>query len=120
MLKAFGILKGWQGKADDWALRDWVGVDRDFVTALYHALGPDRCAAIASRFLTDPYAYSKGWPDLIWVEDGRVGLIEVKTTDRLHRSQIVTIPEMTAVAGTPVGVVCVREHRQSEDVQGLE
>lgn len=114
LLESFDILKGWQrpslsrGSDNNWSLRDWIGVDRDFVLSLYRALTASRCAAIAKLFLTDPYAYVKGWPDLIWVDGTKVGLIEVKTTDKLHPSQIITIPEMRQAAAVPVEVVQIQ------------
>ena len=108
VVRAFDTLKSWQGSRDGWAFRDWVGVDRELVQELFRALGNARCAVIARRFLEDPYAYSKGWPDLVWVDGSRVGLIEVKTIDRFHPSQIITIPEMREVADLPVEVAQVR------------
>jgi hypothetical protein len=108
MIRAFDTLKSWQGSRDGWAFRDWVGVDREFVRELFRSLGNARCAAIARRFFDDPYAYSKGWPDLVWVDGSRVGLIEVKTTDRFHPSQIITIPEMREAGDLPVEVAQVR------------
>lgn len=108
MLRAFDTLKSWQGSGDGWAFRDWVGVDRELVHALFLALGNARCAVIAGRFIQDPYAYSKGWPDLVWVDGSSTGLIEVKTSDRFHPSQIITIPEMRQVADLPVEVAQVR------------
>lgn len=108
VIRAFNTLKSWQGSPDGWAFREWVGVDLELVIELFRALGNARCAAIAQRFLEDPYAYSKGWPDLIWVDGARVGLIEVKTTDRLHPSQIITIPEMREAADLLIEVAQVR------------
>jgi hypothetical protein len=110
VIRAFDTLKNWQGSCDSWAFRDWIGVDRELVQELFRALGNARCTAIARRFLEDPYAYSKGWPDLVWVDGSRVGLIEVKTTDRLHPSQIITIPDMREVANLPVEVAQVHCH----------
>lgn len=108
---AFDTLKSWQGSGEGWAFRDWVGVDRELVHVLFRALGNAGCVAIAQRFLEDPYAYSKGWPDLVWVDGPRVGLIEVKTTDRLHPSQIITIPEMREAADLPVEVAQVQSQK---------
>ncbi len=114
MLQAFDTLKSWQGLRDGWAFHDWVGVDRELLQQLFRALGNGRCAAIARRFLQDPYAYSKGWPDLVWVRGSRAGLIEVKTSDQLHISQIITIPEMRDVSKLPVEVVQVLWHKAAQ------
>jgi hypothetical protein len=108
VIRAFDTLKSWQGRRDGWAFRDWVGVDRKLIQGLFRVLGNARCAAIARRFLEDPYAYSKGWPDLVWVKGSRAGLIEVKTTDSLHPSQIITFSEMREVAALPIEVAQVR------------
>ena len=108
VFRAFKILKSWQSSGDGWAFRDWIGVDQDLIQQLFRALGNSRCAALARRYLADPYAYSKGWPDLVWVNEKTVGLSEVKTTDRLHWSQVITIPEMCEVGDLLVEVVRVR------------
>ena len=110
LLRSFDILKSWQGSGDGWAGRDWVAVDRELVLQLFRALGNDRCAAIARRFLQDPFAFTKGWPDLVWVEGETAGLIEVKTKDRLHISQIITIPEIREASNLPVEVAQVSWH----------
>ena len=47
---------------------------------------------VAKKFSEDPYTYRSGWPDLIIVKGKEVKFIEVKTTDKLHKSQLVTIP----------------------------
>jgi hypothetical protein len=46
---------------------------------------------IAKRFAGDAYAYRAGWPDITAIRDGEVLFREVKTTDKLHRSQLETI-----------------------------
>ena len=105
VLQAFDVLKSWQGSKDGWALRHWIGVDRDLIKQLFRGLGNSRCVAIAQRYLTDPYAYSKGWPDLVWIDNQTVKFSEVKTTDRLHWSQVITIPEMREAGNLWVDVV---------------
>jgi hypothetical protein len=108
VLRAFAILKSWQGSSDGWAFRDWIGVNRELIRQLFWALGNTRCAALARRYLADPYAYSKGWPYLVCIDGETVGLSEVKTTDRLHWSQVITTPEMCEVGDLVVEVVQVR------------
>jgi hypothetical protein len=57
-------------------------------------------------FLTEaPYDRRSGWPDLTLVKDGAVHLVEVKTTDRLHRSQLVTMPAIVERLGFDVSVL---------------
>jgi len=44
--------------------------------------------------MEDPYTYRSGWPDLTMVRDGSLLWAEIKTSDRLHMSQIVTLSRM--------------------------
>ncbi|MEO9887522.1 MAG: VRR-NUC domain-containing protein [Balneola sp.] len=43
---------------------------------------------IAEIFFQAPYDYRKGWPDLTLVNNEEVRFVEIKTTDKLHQSQI--------------------------------
>jgi hypothetical protein len=63
-------------------------VSSAFVTALAQAVGQHHLAEIATLFMTKPYDYRAGWPDLTIIGDGGFSLIEVKTTDALHISQL--------------------------------
>jgi hypothetical protein len=47
---------------------------------------------LAYKISENPYDYCKGWPDLIIIKDKNIEFIEVKTTDKLHTSQLNTIP----------------------------
>jgi hypothetical protein len=47
---------------------------------------------LAYKISENPYDYCKGWPDLIVIKDKNIEFIEVKTTDKLHTSQLNTIP----------------------------
>lgn len=60
--------------------------------ALFDAIDKDLLAKVAKKFSEDPYTYRNGWPDLIIVKDKEVRFIEVKTTDKLHKNQLLTIP----------------------------
>lgn len=109
MLRAYDVLKDWQYRDDGWAFRTWVGVDREMVRDTCRALGKERLKAIGETFLADPYAFTKGWPDIVCVEDGLVRLIEIKTTDRLRISQLITIPTMMSCVDLSVDVLRLRE-----------
>lgn len=109
-LQAFDILKSWQG-VPDWAFRTWVGVDRNMVLQIFRVLHNKGLLAIAKVFVTDPFAYSKGWPDLTVIDLGELHLVEVKTSDRLHASQIITIPAMKE-AGLKVEVIQIKRPSQ--------
>lgn len=60
--------------------------------ALFDAIDRQIFVDVAKKFSEDPYIYRNGWPDLTIVKDNEVKFIEVKTTDKLHKSQLVTIP----------------------------
>ncbi|MGB0468270.1 MAG: VRR-NUC domain-containing protein [Pontibacterium sp.] len=60
--------------------------------ALFDAIDKDILVEVAAKFAEDPYKYRSGWPDLIIVKGKEVRFIEVKTTDKLHKSQLRTIP----------------------------
>lgn len=68
----------------------YPGVSVELIEQLHAALG-HQLAGIATRFASDTYCYRAGWPDITAVRDGQVLFREIKTTDKLHRSQIETI-----------------------------
>lgn len=74
------------------------------------AIGLPTLAAVLRAEMEVPYAFFRGWPDLTLPTRNGTGVrfVEVKTTDRLHFSQIVTIPELRAAAGLDVSVVQLR------------
>lgn len=97
--KAFRTLKqwhfdmGWTG--DNWPWQNYVGLNLSFVMSLYEALGNKFLADIAKMYFLNPAAPSGGWPDITAIDrNNNVKLFEVKTSDKLHRSQIITISAM--------------------------
>ena len=50
-----------------------------------------------SVITSNGYTYGNGWPDLTLIKDNEVLFIEVKTTDKMHESQLITIPEMRSI-----------------------
>ena len=82
----------------------YPGVSVDLIRQLHGALGP-LLPRIAARFATDPYAFRAGWPDVTAVRDGMILLREVKTSDKLHASQMQTIGGMLIAEGMPVDVL---------------
>ena len=64
----------------------------DCCEALFDAIEKDTFLSVARKFSEDPYKYRNGWPDLIIVKDQEVKFIEVKTSDKLTKSQLLTIP----------------------------
>lgn len=69
----------------------------DLILSLYKALGADTLWKLVQFIQADPYKYRKGWPDLTLIRDGVVAFAEVKTSDRLHESQIETIPSVSSL-----------------------
>ena len=82
----------------------YPGVSGELIEQLHHALG-SRLSSIARRFAGDAYCYRAGWPDITAVRDGTVLFREIKTTDKLHRSQIETIGNVLLPAGLDVDVL---------------
>jgi hypothetical protein len=71
----------------------------ELILSLYKALGANTVCELVRLIQADPYKYRKGWPDLTLIRDGVVAFAEIKTTDRLHESQIETIPYVSSVLG---------------------
>jgi VRR-NUC domain len=81
------------------------GLTTELGMDLVGAVGRERWFLIAEVLCRDPYLYRKGWPDLLLMDrDDRVLAVEVKTTDRLHASQIRTIPALRYEVGLPIEV----------------
>ena len=83
----------------------WNGVDELFAAQLFDILGTDELGNLARIILSDPDVFNKGWPDLTLIRDGVVELLEVKTTDKLHESQLITIPAMLESSSINVKVL---------------
>jgi len=69
----------------------------DFANAIFDAIETNLFIKLATRIAQDPYTLRNGWPDLTLVKGDQVRFIEVKTTDKLHCSQLVTIPIMRKI-----------------------
>lgn len=80
-------------------------MDEAGMEAIWTALGAERWAMVAEAFFADPYGFRAGWPDLAVVDDGKVRLIEVKTTDKLHASQVRTFRDFLIPLGFCVEVL---------------
>lgn len=107
VLASFDRLRSWQWE-DAWSGRNWVGVEREHIRALFRALQGAPMERLARRLLEGPRSFFQGWPDLVTVQEGLVMTTEVKTTDRLLASQIHTIGELLLRAGIKVEVVRAR------------
>lgn len=83
-------------------------MDHPAMLALWDALGGQKLAEIASIFVQDPYGFRAGWPDLTITRDSTVLFVEIKTTDKLHKSQVRTIYELIKPADLDVRVLRVK------------
>lgn len=68
--------------------------DGDFIIGLWKVLGNNKLYSILEKLLDNPYQFSSGWPDLILYNGNNVLFIEIKTTDKLNRAQIILIRDL--------------------------
>lgn len=74
--------------------RYYPGLTAKIMSSLFAAIGAERLAQITAAVMENPYSYRAGWPDLTMVKDSGMFWVEIKTTDRLHMSQVMTISRM--------------------------
>ena len=72
----------------------YPGLTAEAIIALFDAIGNVRLRQITEAIAEDPYQYRNGWPDLTLTNGRDVIWAEIKTTDKLHMSQIITIHRM--------------------------
>lgn len=101
------VLENFREIYADQDIQDYYpGIDNTKMLAIAKALTMPRLAKIAKAIGSDPYRFQAGWPDLTLArEGGDMIWAEVKTTDRLLRSQIDTMSTMRALL--PGSVVLV-------------
>lgn len=80
------------------------GISTDAAIALFDAIDLSIFEKIAIKLAGNPYEYSKGWPDLTIIKDKQVRLIEIKTTDKLHESQLKMIPILREILPFEISV----------------
>jgi len=69
----------------------YPGLSIEFAKHLVKKLDREVFFQVADNFFQSPYNYRKGWPDLTLVNSQEIRFVEIKTTDKLHRSQIQVI-----------------------------
>lgn len=69
----------------------------EFASVIHDAVDRELFYKVACKIVEDPYLYRNGWPDLTIVKNGNIEFVEVKTTDKLHESQLITIPTMREI-----------------------
>ena len=72
-------------------------LDIRFAEKLFDIIDKQHLVNIAKKFSEAPYRYRSGWPDLTLIKGNQIEFVEVKTTDKLHLSQIDTISTMKQV-----------------------
>jgi len=80
--------------------------ERDFYRDIFTYLGVEKIKKIIRLVISNPNLYSKGWPDIIVLDREFPYFVEVKTTDKLHLSQIITMGEIINKIEIPI--YCVR------------
>lgn len=81
----------------------YPGLSMNFLEKMYDAFTKDEYSLIAKWIATNP-DHRNGWPDLTLVKDGIVRFVEVKTTDKLHNSQLITIPAIKQLINVDIQV----------------
>jgi hypothetical protein len=73
---------------------------------MFIALGIEKVKELLRMCFANLLAYHyRGWPDLFVAGKNGAYCIEVKTTDKLHLSQLITIPDLISFVGLPVKVI---------------
>jgi hypothetical protein len=93
----------------------YPGLKKEFISSLFIALGPPCLRNIAEFLFEDPYCYRNGWPDLTLLKDDKIWLCEVKTTDRLHLSQVKTIPRIQNIIPARIAVIQIKQGLRCSD-----
>lgn len=76
---------------------EYPELSTEFASALFDAIDKEVFIEVAKKIAEAPYTYRNGWPDLTLIKGQEALFIEVKTSDKLHESQLVTIPEMRQI-----------------------
>lgn len=87
-------------------VQEWYrGLTPFAIASLFDTLGEERLAQIASAIMEDPFLYRAGWPDLTMTNGSEMLWAEIKTTDRLHLSQITTLHRMKPLLSGNIRVI---------------
>lgn len=90
----------------------YPGLTADIMSTLFAAMGAERLAQIAEAIMENP-SYRAGWPDLTMAKGSDMLWVEIKTTDRLHMSQIMTISRMKSLLPGIMRVVQLTKTKQT-------
>lgn len=91
-------------------IQEWYpGLTQGAVASIFDTLTSERLAEITSVIMEDPYKYRAGWPDLTMTNGTELLWAEIKTTDRLHMSQITTLHRMMPLLPGKIRVILLTE-----------
>ncbi|MGY8873234.1 MAG: VRR-NUC domain-containing protein, partial [Pseudomonadales bacterium] len=85
------------------------GLSLEAGVAIFDALPRETLTKLATKFSEDPYGYRKGWPDLTLIKGDEIRLVEIKTTDKLHKSQLITIPMLNQILPNKAEILKLRK-----------
>lgn len=107
IISNFKTIKSWQ-YSDTWFPYGYYGITESLVLSIFECLGRQRLEKITSIFLKDRWLFSKGWPDLLLIRNDVLRFVEVKTSDKLHVSQLIVMPTMMAGADLKFEIVRIK------------
>lgn len=86
-------------------IHEWYpGLTVKFAENMFETLPKETFVRIA-KWISLSVEHRNGWPDLTLVKDGQVKFVEIKTTDKLHRSQLITMPALKNSLGLDVSIL---------------
>lgn len=91
----------------------YPGLTADIMSSLFTAIGAEQLAQITAAIMENPYSYRAGWPDLTMVNGSDMLWVEIKTIDRLHMSQVMTIFRMKSLLPGIMRVVQLTKTKQT-------
>lgn len=83
----------------------YPGLTVEIIKLLFNSLGSETLAKITEAIMEDPYSYRAGWPDLIMTNGDTILWAEIKTTDKLHMSQVSTLYRMKSLLPGKIKVI---------------
>lgn len=87
-------------------IQEWhPGLTPGAMASIFDTLTSGHLAEITLAIMEDPYKYRAGWPDLTMANGTELLWAEIKTTDRLHMSQITTLHRMMALLPGKIRVI---------------
>lgn len=89
--------------------REYPELSLDICEAIYAAIDTDKLISLARRFSNCSYNYRAGWPDLTLIKGKEVRFVEVKTSDKLHKSQLFTIAMLMDVLPYKISVLRIKK-----------